>query len=215
MKTVVVLVVWWLGAAARAHELFLGTCPKPAPMKDFDMEKFEGLWYVVETFDDREECLTWTITRGPENGTWHLREAETKGVLSTVGLSNTGATTATLRPSSDNPAKMRVRWPLNLAGSYDFTVYSTDYQRFAGVFMCQQVVFFQRQNGVVLSRTPHLWVKLQQTARLSLKGVKMEYYQPVKQAHCGRPGDAAGPTDHGPLATTNTGPDEDNPDSGA
>ncbi|XP_042208619.1 uncharacterized protein LOC121856916 isoform X2 [Homarus americanus] len=207
------LVVGCLFTLAHAHEAFFGSCPKVTPLPDFDMERFEGLWYVTESFDEREKCRTWNITKGVVNGTWYLREAKGAGVLSNVGLSDSKLTTATLWPDPNTPAKMVVQWPLNIAGSYDFTVHTTDYERFAGVFQCQQVVFFQRQNGIVLSRTSQLWVELQQMARLHHKDVKVEYFKPVKQSHCGYDrevsNEGAGSSDPGPLGTYKNSKEEE------
>ncbi|XP_071521724.1 apolipoprotein D-like [Panulirus ornatus] len=205
MRFVLLVAVACLPGSIHAHELFLGSCPSVPPMEDFDMEKFEGLWYMRESFDNNEKCVRWDISKGTENGTWHLKEAKGSGALSAIGISDNDLTTATLRPDPENPAKMRVKWPLNFAGSYDFRVYSTDYESFAGVFLCQQVAFFQRQNAIVLSRTPQLRVDLQQMARLQHPGVKVEYYLPVRQNRCGYDhetiSEGAGSSDMGPLSS--------------
>ncbi|XP_069943205.1 apolipoprotein D-like [Cherax quadricarinatus] len=201
-SVVMVLVACMLGEV-HPHKLFRGKCPVVTPVTDFNMTKFEGLWYVLESFDDREACVTWNISQGHKNGTWHMKEVKGSGVLNTLGIYNTEATTATLKPNPDNPAKMKISWPLNIGGSYDYTVHMVDYEKVAGVFMCQRVLLFQRQNGIVLSRTPHLSNDLQQTARLLQNGVQVEYYKPVKQAHCGylrnTTSVGAGSPDPGPL----------------
>lgn len=77
------------------------------------LRQFKGLWYMMESFDGREECVTWNITRGETNGTWYLQETKGSGVLSLTGISGTSLTTATLTQGSDGTGNMRVNWPLS------------------------------------------------------------------------------------------------------
>ncbi|KAK3878039.1 hypothetical protein Pcinc_017299 [Petrolisthes cinctipes] len=211
-----VVVVVMVGSGS-CHELFLGDCPVVPALQDFDMERFEGLWYMVESFDHGEYCVTWNITKGAEKGTWYLLESETTGAEATVGLSNGDLTTATLTPRPGNEARMTVNWPLNIAGSYSFTVHVTDYTQMAGVFQCQEIAIFQRQKGIVLSRTPLLKANLRYEGRLRSPGVKVEYYEPVQQGNCGRPHEerheGAGSDDPGPLGGTKSEDDDEEVDN--
>lgn len=75
--------------------------------------QFSGLWYMVESFDHGEHCVTWNITKGGQEGSWYLLESETTGAEATIGISNTVLTTATLTPAVGSEARMTVKWPLS------------------------------------------------------------------------------------------------------
>lgn len=57
---------------------------------------------------------------------------------------------------SDVPAKMKVKFPLSVAGSAGFTVFMTDYNQYAGIFSCQKLPVGHRQSTTILSRTREL-----------------------------------------------------------
>jgi len=42
---------------------------------------------------------------------------------------------------------------LDIAGSASFDVVTTDYNTFAGIYTCQNLLFFKRQSATLLSRT--------------------------------------------------------------
>ncbi|KAK8381486.1 hypothetical protein O3P69_018514 [Scylla paramamosain] len=199
----VVVVVMVAVPSSVAFKLKSGSCPKIPGVETLDMEKFHGMWYVMESFDGREECVTWNITKGNVNGTWYIQEMKGSGILNAVGVSGTSLTTGTLTEASDGSGNMRVNWPLNLAGSYAFTVHDTDYDNYAGVVMCQSFLLAHRQNGIVLSRTPKIRVDQRQMARGRFEGLVVEYYTRVKQSICQRYrppiSGGAGSSDAGPL----------------
>ena len=70
----------------------------------------------MESFDGREECVTWNITQGNTNQTWYLEETKGSGILNAVGVSGTSLTTGTLTVNSDGSGSMRVNWPLSKYG---------------------------------------------------------------------------------------------------
>ncbi|XP_050710445.1 uncharacterized protein LOC126995184 [Eriocheir sinensis] len=208
-KMVMMVVVVVLMQAAHGFKLKSGSCPAVTPMEVLDMEKFQGLWYMMESFDGREQCVTWNITHGDTNGTWYIQETKGSGVLSLTGITGTSLTTATLKQGSDGSGNLRVNWPLNLAGSYAFVVHDTDYDNYAGLVMCQSFLFAHRQNGIVLSRTPMMPIEQRQMARGNFPGLVVEYYKRVKQSICDRykPENlaGAGSSNAGPLGGSSRG----------
>ncbi|XP_047485556.1 apolipoprotein D-like [Penaeus chinensis] len=190
-------------APSRAHEILWGSCPSVEPVADFDMERFSGLWYLIEKFDNDESCVTWNISKGSEPNSWVLLERKGSGFLSTVGLDQDDLHTAAITLDPGRPGVMQISWRLNIVGSYQMTVHSTDYDRFAGAFECQQVALFQRQQATVLSRKPNLQIDLRQMARLDRGDIRVEYYRPVYHGGCGYDGSSisagAGSSDPGPL----------------
>lgn len=59
-------------------------------------------------------------------------------------------------PDPDVPAKLRVRFPLSVAGDASYTVFATDYNTYAGIFTCQKLAFAHRRSATLLSRTRSL-----------------------------------------------------------
>ncbi|KAK7079746.1 hypothetical protein SK128_025203 [Halocaridina rubra] len=167
-----------------AYESFIGSCPSVPSVEDFDMEKFAGTWYVVESFDEFRWCVTWNITKGSDYGVWKLVESEESGVVYDLGLKHSNFYAAELsQPDTSNPGKLKIRWRLSISSS-DFTVHSTDYNNYAGIFECQNMGLFHRQNGIVLSRKPGLKGAARQLARIRTSDVKVEYFKPVRQYSC-------------------------------
>ncbi|XP_064087167.1 apolipoprotein D-like [Macrobrachium nipponense] len=171
---------------ALAAETFWGRCPTAPAKNDFDMEKFEGIWYLQETFDSGEKCATWNITKGTEPNTWKVIEEKESGAINAVGLTHSDFNSGTITMKNPSkPSQLRIFWPISaIAGDGALTIYSTDYDTYAGVFECQNVGFFHRQNGIVLSRKPILEVEHRQNARIQTPRIKVEYYQRVMQGNC-------------------------------
>ncbi|KAK7068003.1 hypothetical protein SK128_017503 [Halocaridina rubra] len=183
MSVLVCVVMSLLTGSALGHESFFGRCPSSPEMDNFDMEKFEGVWYLLESFDNYLKCVVWNITKGDSLGSWKLLETKESGVWNTFGITPNPASVSQPDPTN-HPARLRITWPASLAGSSAFTVYKTDYDNYAGVFECQNIGLFHRQNGAVLSRTPTLKVDLKQMARIGTDKIKVAYYRAVKQDHC-------------------------------
>ncbi|XP_042875988.1 uncharacterized protein LOC122255772 [Penaeus japonicus] len=95
------LLVLAAAAPSRAHEIFWGSCPSVKPVADFDMERFSGLWYVIEKFDNGESCVTWNISKGSDANTWVLLERK-----SSSRMSASTRTTSTLPPSHSIPVAL-------------------------------------------------------------------------------------------------------------
>ncbi|XP_064087166.1 apolipoprotein D-like [Macrobrachium nipponense] len=173
-------------SSATSAEYFWGRCPSAPPMKDFTMDKFLGLWYIVEAFDDGEKCMTWNITRDAAPHIWRVAEDKENGPFHAAGISHAKFNTGTLTQRDKvNPAKMRSYWPISgIAGETEFTVHDTDYENYASVFECQNVGVFHKENGLILSRTPVLRVDLRQMARIRAPDIKVAYYRRVLHSGC-------------------------------
>ncbi|XP_066979205.1 apolipoprotein D-like [Macrobrachium rosenbergii] len=171
---------------ALTAEYVWGRCPTPTAMEDFDMAKFIGRWYVIEAFDKGEKCMTWTVSQKDSPDSWQIVEEKENGIFSAVGLAHATFNTGTLtQPDKKNPANLRSFWPMSgIAGDGSFTVHTTDYDNYAGIFECQNVGLFRRQNGLVLSRTPVLRIDLKQMARILAPGIEVTSYSKVLQGNC-------------------------------
>ncbi|XP_068242913.1 apolipoprotein D-like [Palaemon carinicauda] len=174
-----------IGSATSA-EYFWGRCPSAPPMKDFEMDKLVGIWYIVEAFDSGEKCMTWNISRDATPDTWKVVEDKENGAIHSAGLSHAKFNSGTIyQPDKNNPAKMKSYWPISgIAGDTEFTVHDTDYENFASVFECQNVGLFHRENGLILSRTPVLRIDLRQMARIRTPDINVAYYRRVNHSGC-------------------------------
>ncbi|XP_068242914.1 apolipoprotein D-like [Palaemon carinicauda] len=187
MSGLQLLIVSLVAGSTMSAEYFYGRCPIAPPMKDFDMEKFKGVWYVLEAFDEGEQCMTLNITESDAPDTWTIVEEKENGLFNALKLRHSSFNTGRITvPDKNNSAAMSVRWRLSgsIAGKSSFTVHNTDYDQFGSVFECQNVGFFHRQTGLVLSRTPVLRVDLRQMARIHTPDIKVAYYKRVYQGTC-------------------------------
>lgn len=88
---------------------------------------------------------------------------------------------------NDVPAKMSVRFPLNvLPGEAIFKIFMTDYNNYAGIFSCQKLPVGHRQSATILSRTKDMdraYIEKIRT-RLNSYGVDAFDLSIVSQSNC-------------------------------
>uniref|UniRef100_A0A1B0CDV4 Putative apolipoprotein d/lipocalin n=1 Tax=Lutzomyia longipalpis TaxID=7200 RepID=A0A1B0CDV4_LUTLO len=139
------------------HTYHSGQCPNVEPASDFQMSQFLGIWYVVQKTSTASTCIIYNITRGEEPGEYRIEQTSQHFALGLTPLRHEYSYTGTLTvPDNDIPAKMKVKFPLSVAGSSSFTVFMTDYQQYAGIFSCQKLTFAHRRSATILSRTKTL-----------------------------------------------------------
>merc|ERR1719232_2502561 len=129
--------------AVSGHEYFPGKCPTFTPMSGFDWDKFStGVWYVTRKFSTKSSCLTYEFKTDDE-GFKSVEQVRQLPYSERVGLDHEYIYTGKLyAPQESSPAKMIVRFPLNVVGSSSFTVMDTDYDTHAMVCTCQDVDLF-------------------------------------------------------------------------
>ncbi|XP_063868361.1 apolipoprotein D-like isoform X1 [Scylla paramamosain] len=153
---VAVMMVMVVSTAA-GHDWGWGSCPSIKTFPDLDVDKFLGLWYVIQQTDTTSSCLTMNYSRASPT---QLRATKSRQllVLDSLSIEHTNSYTAKLdMPDLDNPAAMRVKWPLNLAGKADYRVVDIDYDNYAVVFECQKFAnFLHRKSTAILARSPSL-----------------------------------------------------------
>ncbi|KAF9405246.1 hypothetical protein HW555_013936 [Spodoptera exigua] len=125
---------------AFSHSYHLGACPVVEPMPGFEMNKMLGVWYVIQKTSTASHCLTYNFTKTDEPYRYELEQYT--GILTV--------------PDPAVPARMKVRFPLSVAGSASYTVLLTDYTSHAVIFTCQKLAFAHRQSATILSRTKEL-----------------------------------------------------------
>uniref|UniRef100_A0A1B0EX80 Lipocalin/cytosolic fatty-acid binding domain-containing protein n=1 Tax=Phlebotomus papatasi TaxID=29031 RepID=A0A1B0EX80_PHLPP len=118
---------------------------------------FLGVWYVIQKTSTASTCVVYNITRGEEPGEYQIEQTSQHFALGLTPLKHEYSYTGILSvPDADTPAKMKVRFPLSVAGSSKFLVFMTDYHQYAGIFSCQKVAFAHRRSATILSRTKTL-----------------------------------------------------------
>jgi len=129
--------------AVSAHEYFPGQCPNFTPMSGFDWGKFStGVWFVTQKFATKSSCLTYQF-KTDDLGFKSIEQVRQLPYSERVGLDHEYIYSGKLyAPQESSPAKMIVRFPLNVVGSSSFTVMDTDYDIHAMVCTCQDIDLF-------------------------------------------------------------------------
>jgi len=150
----VVFLVLAVSHHSNGHTYHTGECPSVEPMSGFDMRQFLGIWYAIQKTSTASSCLIYNITRGDEPGEYRIEQTSQHFALGLTPLKHEYSYTGQITvPDNDVSAKMKVKFPLNVAGDSSFTVFMTDYSNYAGIFSCQKVAFTHRQSATLLSRT--------------------------------------------------------------
>lgn len=157
MYEITILVLLAFSGNVLSHTYHLGACPVVEPMPGFDMNQMLGVWYVIQKTSTASHCITYNFTRTDEPGTYQLEQVSQHFILGLTPLKHDYRYTGILSiPDPAVPARMKVRFPLSVAGSASYTVLTTDYRTHAAVFTCQKLAFANRRSATILSRTKEL-----------------------------------------------------------
>lgn len=116
--------------------------------------QFLGIWYAIQKTSTASECVIYNISQ-VEPGQYLIQQLSQDYLLGLAPVSHRYSYTGELEvKDNDVPAKMTVRFPLNvLPGDAIFKVFMTDYNNYAGIFSCQKLPISHRQSATILSRT--------------------------------------------------------------
>ncbi|CAH0777131.1 unnamed protein product [Bemisia tabaci] len=143
--------------SVRGHTYHLGDCPNVEPMPNFEMSKFLGKWYVIQKTSTGSRCVIYNFTNTNEPDHYQIEQISEHPVLGLASVDNNYHYSGKLSVNDpDTPAKMTVRFPLSVAGSAAYTVFSTDYDKYGAIFTCQKLAFANRLSATILSRTKTL-----------------------------------------------------------
>ncbi|XP_075983458.1 apolipoprotein D-like [Anticarsia gemmatalis] len=146
-----------LVAGAFGHTYHLGACPVVEPMPGFEMNRLLGVWYVIQKTSTASHCITYNFTKTDEPGKYELEQLSQHFILGLTPLKHDYRYKGVLTvPDPAVPARMKIRFPLSVAGSASYTVLMTDYTSHAVVFTCQKLAFAHRRSATILSRTKEL-----------------------------------------------------------
>ncbi|VVC90455.1 apolipoprotein D-like [Leptidea sinapis] len=181
------LVLGALCSGALSHTYHLGACPVVEPMPGFDMNQMLGVWYVIQKTSTASHCITYNFTKTDEPGTYELEQVSQHFILGLTPLKHDYRYTGVLTvPDPAVPGRMKVKFPLSVAGSASYTILATDYTKYAAVFTCQTLTFAHRRSATILSRSKELDRMFvdKMRSRLSSFGVDPYDLSIISQSEC-------------------------------
>merc|ERR1712007_122970 len=116
-----------------------------------------GVWFVTRKFSTKSSCLTYEF-KTDSDGFKSVEQVRQLPYSERVGLDHEYIYTGKLySPQESTPAKMIVRFPLNVLGSSSYIVVDTDYDNHAMVCTCQDMDLFftyaHRRSCSILQRS--------------------------------------------------------------
>jgi len=150
----------------KSQELSLGSCPNFPTVKNFQLERYLGLWYEYSNyfaiFQAFQDCVTAFYTDETPSSSYGGRKPAPKiGVLNRgrnvfLRKSSSAKGTATLNDPNDpnRPGELIV----NFGGfqpestSTNYNVVDTDYDQYAVVYSCNNKLFFKSEILWILTR---------------------------------------------------------------
>ncbi|XP_068238692.1 apolipoprotein D-like [Palaemon carinicauda] len=177
-----------------AHDWGWGSCPVIPAKAKLNVDKFIGLWYVIELFDSSSTCQTLNYTRMSETQL-SVTKSRQFYILDSLSIDHANTYKGKLDiPNEDNAGKMRVKWPLNIAGKADYTIFDTDYDTYAVIYECQEVsTLAYRQSAAILSRSPTLDSAIVDRVKNQLKGagISISHFDKIDHSVCTQPSDSS------------------------
>ena len=146
----VFLILWSYSAAQFPY---LGKCPSPPVQQNFDMKKFEGVWYEIQRtvsfLQIASQCTYSNFSdSGYKDGSYELIN---EGRSPVIKLRKSFRLIVTI-PDKKEPAKMELRLS-DLSLDRNFWIMSTDYDNYAIAWSCSNIWL-----AFKYARTENLWV---------------------------------------------------------
>ncbi|XP_042525801.1 apolipoprotein D [Dipodomys spectabilis] len=153
MKMMLLLPLAGLFAVAQGQTFHLGKCPTPPVQENFDVNKYLGRWYEIETTPvnfEKGNCIQANYSlKGNGNIKVLNQEMRPDG---TVNQIEGEATQSNLT----EPAKLEVKF-YQLMPSSPHWILATDYENYALVYSCINVLWLFHLDQVwILGRNPYL-----------------------------------------------------------
>jgi len=195
MKGATLILMAVLVAAESGHEYYAGQCPNFTPMSGFDWAQFSsGIWYVTHKFGTKSSCITYEFLTD-DLGFKSIKQDRKLPGSKEIGIDNKYIYTGKLyAPQESSPAKMIVRFPLNVIGSSSFVVLDVVYDKSALICTCQDIDLFftyaHRRSCSILQRSqeedPEITESMKKLLDDDVKGDEeaSHDFDKIKQANC-------------------------------
>jgi len=121
-------------AVVSSHDLGLGRCPKPEPMKNYNETQFlsVGTWYVLHKLKSKSRCLADAIYKDNKTGGLVWREQSLNLVAKQSTILNITS------PMYPRPTSGRYKITYGAWPDAELTVMGSDYESWALIYQCQQ-----------------------------------------------------------------------------
>lgn len=189
---VLLSVVATIIASVSADSRNIGKCPHIDPQEHFEMQKFLGEWYAIQRTNTDVPCLTYNITEKKGHpGYYHFIESHPNSKLAQlVGLGPENKKVGELCAVDEkHTAIMDLSLPYEI-GSSKFTVFMTDYDNYAAIFVCKTYPLtfdrLRKWSAQILSRTPTLDIEYVEKIRTRLSAYNVDPFtlSRINQHHC-------------------------------
>ncbi|XP_044763659.1 apolipoprotein D-like isoform X2 [Coccinella septempunctata] len=154
------------------------------------MKKMLGIWYAVEKTGTASSCVMYNFSKTDEPYEYELVQTSQHFILKYTPINHIYKYTGRLTvPDLSTPAKMSVKFPLNVVGTSRFNIITTDYDSYALIFTCQKLAFANRQSATILSREKTLDKDVIGKLRdiLSLNEIDPHDLSIISQTNCPKP----------------------------
>ncbi|KAI4454553.1 apolipoprotein d [Holotrichia oblita] len=174
-------------AYSSQHSYGLGECPEVTPMNNFKMRPMLGIWYVIKKTATNSACITYNFTATHTRNKYHLQQESHSIIPGKAHYHYNGELTV---PNAVNPAKMKVKFALNLIPA-SYIVVITDYHNYAAIFTCQRIAFGNRKSVSILSRKRTIDDDYMQLILNTLKSFKLNPNElsTIAQVNCDKQDD--------------------------
>lgn len=153
------------------HSVKNGACPTEVEVQhNFDLDKFLGVWYVIQKTSTSSSCMKLNITR-TQDGVIKIYEFSRTFPLQMIRVDHTTIYAGELNvPDPTEPARMEVRYNLSPLGTVPFWIVETNYSEYASTWSCGRMLWGHFQDAMILSRKPRLDNEVAKKLRTKFNG---------------------------------------------
>ncbi|XP_068223368.1 calponin homology domain-containing protein DDB_G0272472-like [Palaemon carinicauda] len=179
----VIFLMFFSGFPTSAFVFKTGECRSIAEtVKNFDITKFIGTWYVIQSSNTAARCHT--ISFKENSGSFAFIVNKQIYSLLAAGIVHNLHYEAQVFPNPKSPASMVVRMPSSLYSDISYEVIGTDYKNWAVMWACKNQMFGHLESGLVLSRTNTLSIESLTLIRKDLQSLGVTSLSTVQQKDC-------------------------------
>ncbi|XP_069999940.1 axoneme-associated protein mst101(2)-like [Penaeus vannamei] len=179
------LMTWWFPCVS-SFKFETGQCPGMPVVKDFNMDKFLGLWHVIQMTNTATRCYTMDFKAGKRGSDFSIDIKKEVWGLVAAGIYNHVTFTALGYNAGSNGAEVVIAYPTNAFGDVAMQVVDVSYDSWALLWACKRSMFGHMEAGIILSRSTGIGSgtleKLRNT--LAANGGELDSMATVQHGQC-------------------------------